>query len=111
MSSLPISGAISDNMIEIIEKGGVVVSNEKIIDVGNFELLSKKENEVIERLINLKFYYLVLLTVILMFVILELDQMSILKEMLEYLIKKFYLREVESIIQCMQLKKLRMMIY
>tara|TARA_B100000945_G_scaffold138869_1_gene111138 strand:- start:4967 stop:6145 length:1179 start_codon:yes stop_codon:yes gene_type:complete len=48
MSSLPISGALSDNMIEIIEKGGVVVSNEKIIDVGNFELLSKKENEVIE---------------------------------------------------------------
>ena len=48
MSSLPISGAISDDMIEIIEKGGVVISNEKIINVGDFEFLSKKENEVIE---------------------------------------------------------------
>ena len=48
MSSLPISGALSDDMIEIIEKGGVVISNEKIVDVGDFELLSKKENEVIE---------------------------------------------------------------
>ena len=32
MSSLPISGSLSDDMIEIIEKGGVVISNEKIVD-------------------------------------------------------------------------------
>ena len=48
MSNLPLHGALSDNKIEVIEKGGVVISGEKIIEVGNFEDLLKNTNEVIE---------------------------------------------------------------
>ena len=48
MSNLPLHGALSDNKLEVIEKGGVVISGEKIIEVGNFEDLLKNTNEVIE---------------------------------------------------------------
>ena len=37
MSNLPLHGALSDNKIEVIEKAGVVISGDKIIEVGNFE--------------------------------------------------------------------------
>ena len=48
MSNLPLHGALSDNKIEIIEKGGVVISGDKIIEVGNFENLFKKKYQLIE---------------------------------------------------------------
>ena len=48
MSNLPLHGALSDNKIEVIEKAGVVISGDKIIEVGNFENLLKKTYQVIE---------------------------------------------------------------
>ena len=48
MSNLPLHGALSDNKIEVIEKGGVVISGDKIIEVGNFENLFKKKYQLIE---------------------------------------------------------------
>ena len=43
MSNLPLRGAISDDKLEIIEDGGVVVLGDKIIEVGKFSVLSKNE--------------------------------------------------------------------
>ena len=37
MSNLPLHGALSDNKLEVIEKGGVVISGDKIIEVGSFK--------------------------------------------------------------------------
>jgi len=48
MSNLPLHGALSDNKIEVIEKGGVVISGDKIIEVGNFKNLFKKKYQLIE---------------------------------------------------------------
>ena len=41
MANLPERGAISDNSLEIIEEGGVVIEDGKIIEVGDFLSLSK----------------------------------------------------------------------
>ena len=41
MANLPERGAISDNSLEIIEGGGVVIEDGKIIEVGDFLSLSK----------------------------------------------------------------------
>jgi len=43
MANVPERGAINDNSLEIIENGGVVIDNGKIIEVGNFSLLNKNE--------------------------------------------------------------------
>ena len=54
MNNLPSKGAISDDMLEIIEQGGIVVENDKIIEIGDFQQLNEKyegrtEIELIER--------------------------------------------------------------
>lgn len=39
MRNLPLRGAIKDESLEVINNGGVVVDNQKILDVGSFESL------------------------------------------------------------------------
>ena len=46
MVNLPERGAISDNSLEIIDDGGVVIEDGKIIEVGDFLLLSKNNLDV-----------------------------------------------------------------
>ena len=48
MVNLPERGAISDNSLEIIDDGGVVIEDGKIIEVGNFLSLSKNDLDVRE---------------------------------------------------------------
>ena len=48
MVNLPERGAISDNSLEIIEDGGVVIENGKINEVGDFSLLNKNGLDIIE---------------------------------------------------------------
>ena len=48
MVNLPERGAISDNSLEIIEDGGVVIEDGKIIEVGDFLSLSKNDLDVRE---------------------------------------------------------------
>ena len=40
MANLPDRGALIDNSLEIIEDGGVVIEKGKIIEVGDYSLLS-----------------------------------------------------------------------
>ena len=42
MANLPERGALIDSGLEIIEDGGLVIEKGKIIEVGDFSLLSKK---------------------------------------------------------------------
>lgn len=46
MSGLPLKGALSDEQLPIIERGGLVVSEGKILDIGIFEDLKSKNLEV-----------------------------------------------------------------
>ena len=48
MANLPERGAISDNSLEIIDDGGVVIEDGKIIEVGDFLSLSKNDLDVRE---------------------------------------------------------------
>ena len=48
MANLPERGAISDNSLEIIEEGGVVIEDGKIIEVGDFLSLSKNNFDIRE---------------------------------------------------------------
>lgn len=48
MVNLPERGAISDNSLEIIDDGGVVIEDGKIIEVGDFLSLSKNDLDVKE---------------------------------------------------------------
>ena len=48
MANLPERGALIDSSLEIIEDGGVVIEKGKIIEVGDFSLLSKSNLDVIE---------------------------------------------------------------
>ena len=48
MVNLPERGAISDNSLEIIDDGGVVIEDGKIIEVGDFLSLSKNNLDVSE---------------------------------------------------------------
>ena len=48
MANLPERGAISDNSLEIIDDGGVVIEDGKIIEVGDFLSLSKNNLDVKE---------------------------------------------------------------
>ena len=48
MVNLPERGAISDNSLEIIDDGGVVIEDGKIIEVGDFLSLSKSDLDVRE---------------------------------------------------------------
>ncbi|MEC3874112.1 imidazolonepropionase [Chryseobacterium salviniae] len=47
LANLPLRGKISDEQIEIIEDGGILISQNKIQQIGNFEAL-KSENQNIE---------------------------------------------------------------
>lgn len=48
MSHLPLKGALSDEKLEIIENGGVIISNDKILDVGKFTDLSNNMKNIEE---------------------------------------------------------------
>ena len=48
MANLPETGAISGNSLEIIDDGGVVIEDGKIIEVGDFLSLSKNNLDVRE---------------------------------------------------------------
>ena len=48
MVNLPERGVISDNSLEIIDDGGVVIEDGKIIEVGDFLSLSKNNLDVRE---------------------------------------------------------------
>ena len=48
MVNLPERGAISDNSLEIIDDGGVVIEDGKIIEVGDFLSLSKNDLDIRE---------------------------------------------------------------
>lgn len=48
MVNLPERGAVSDNSLEIIDDGGVVIEDGKIIEVGDFLSLSKNDLDVRE---------------------------------------------------------------
>lgn len=47
LANLPLRGKLSDEQIEIIEDGGILISQNKIRQIGNFEAL-KSENQNIE---------------------------------------------------------------
>lgn len=47
LANLPLRGKLSDEQLEIIVDGGILINNDKIQQVGNFETL-KSENENIE---------------------------------------------------------------
>jgi len=47
LANLPLRGKLSDEQLEIIVDGGILIDNEKIQKVGNFEIL-KSENQDIE---------------------------------------------------------------
>ena len=48
MSNLPLKGAITDEKLEIIENGGVIIDGDKILEVGKFSDLVKKEKNIFE---------------------------------------------------------------
>ena len=48
MSNLPLKGAITDEKLEIIENGGVIIDGNKILEVGKFSDLVKKEKNIFE---------------------------------------------------------------
>ncbi len=47
LANLPLRGKLSDEQLEIIPDGGILINNDKIEKVGNFEIL-KSENQNIE---------------------------------------------------------------
>jgi imidazolonepropionase len=47
LANLPLRGKLSDEQLEIIVDGGILINNDKIQQVGNFEIL-KSENQNIE---------------------------------------------------------------
>lgn len=46
LNHLPLKGAIKDDALEIIENGGILIENNLILEVGNFEALVKKYPKV-----------------------------------------------------------------
>lgn len=48
MAQLPVKGALKDESLEIIEDGGVLISDGVIQEVGSFDHLSKSFNDVLE---------------------------------------------------------------
>ena len=46
LANLPLKGKLNDNQLEIIENGGIIVDEEKIIEVGDFELLSQNNSTI-----------------------------------------------------------------
>lgn len=48
MSNLPKRGSISDEKLEIIKDGGVIIENDKIVSLGLFSILKKEEKNIHE---------------------------------------------------------------
>ncbi|MDM1061326.1 imidazolonepropionase [Empedobacter falsenii] len=40
LANLPLKGAIHENQIEVLENGGIIIDDETIVEIGNFETLS-----------------------------------------------------------------------
>ena len=51
LANLPLKGKLNDNQLQIIENGGIIIDEETILEVGNFELLSQNNSTIeIERI-------------------------------------------------------------
>ncbi|MBR9998318.1 MAG: imidazolonepropionase [Cyclobacteriaceae bacterium] len=50
MNGLPLNGPAGDDRLEIIQRGGMVIENNRIIDIGGFENLRKKHTAEIEEI-------------------------------------------------------------
>ena len=51
LANLPLKGKVNDNQLEIIENGGIIIDEETILEVGDFELLSQNNSTIeIERI-------------------------------------------------------------
>jgi len=48
LAHLPLRGKLSDSQLEIIEDGGIIVENGKIIEVGNFDAIANRAKQSIE---------------------------------------------------------------
>ncbi|MDM1298746.1 imidazolonepropionase [Empedobacter falsenii] len=52
LANLPLKGAIHENQVEVLENGGIIIDDETIVEIGNFETLSQQhptiEIELIE---------------------------------------------------------------
>lgn len=42
LANLPLKGAIHENQIEVLEDGGIIIDDETIVEIGNFETLSQQ---------------------------------------------------------------------
>ena len=40
LANLPLKGAIHENQVEVLEDGGIIIDDETIVEIGNFETLS-----------------------------------------------------------------------
>lgn len=51
LANLPLKGAIHENQIEVLEDGGIIIDDETIVEIGNFETLSQQHPTIeIERI-------------------------------------------------------------
>ncbi|WP_413532549.1 imidazolonepropionase [Empedobacter brevis] len=46
LANLPLKGAIHENQVEILQDGGIIVDDEIIVEVGNFETLSQQHPNI-----------------------------------------------------------------
>ena len=42
LANLPLKGALHENQIEVLEDGGIIIDDETIVEIGNFETLSQQ---------------------------------------------------------------------
>jgi len=51
LANLPLKGAIHENQVEVLEDGGIIIDDETIVEIGNFETLSQQHPNIqIERI-------------------------------------------------------------
>ncbi|MGL5235442.1 MAG: imidazolonepropionase [Empedobacter falsenii] len=51
LANLPLKGAIHENQVEVLEDGGIIIDDEIIVEIGNFETLSQQHPTIeIERI-------------------------------------------------------------
>lgn len=51
LANLPLKGAIHENQVEVLEDGGIIIDDETIVEIGNFETLSQQHPTIqIERI-------------------------------------------------------------
>lgn len=48
LANLPLRGKLSDDQLEIIENGGILVENGNIIEVGNFDVIASEAKQSVE---------------------------------------------------------------